>query len=68
MGQDRISVTPQFKSKKICMLYTLITLLYYGVLVYCTYSMMVVERCLPAERWGMTLAINVSEDMLNNQG
>jgi hypothetical protein len=27
----------------------------------------VVERCLPAGRWGVTVSINVLEDMLNNQ-
>jgi hypothetical protein len=33
-----------------------------------TYNVVVVERCLPAERWGVTVAINASEDLLNNQG
>jgi hypothetical protein len=66
MGQDRISVTPKSKSKKICILYALITLLYYGVLVYHTYKV-VVERCLHAKRWGVTVVISVSEDVLNNQ-
>ena len=60
MGQDRISVTRKPKSKKICMLYALIILLYYGVLAYRTYKVVV-------ERWGVTVAISVSEDMLNNQ-
>jgi hypothetical protein len=50
------------------MLYAVITLLCYGVLVYHTYKVVVVERCLPTERWGVTVAINASEDMLNNQG
>ena len=48
------------------MLCALITLLYCGVLAYCTYKV-VVEWCLPAERWGVTVAINASEDMLNNR-
>lgn len=51
------------------MLYALRTLLYYGVLADCTYKVVVVvvERCLPAGRWGVTVSINVLEDMLNNQ-
>lgn len=42
-------------------------LLYYGVLAYRTYKA-VVERCLPASSWGVTGAMNVSDDKHHSQG
>jgi hypothetical protein len=44
------------------MLYTLLILLYYGMLAYRTYKV-VEERCSPAASWFVTVAIGVSEDM-----
>ena len=43
------------------MLYALIILLYYSVSAYLSYKM-AVERCLPAEAWGVTVAINILEN------
>jgi hypothetical protein len=43
-----------------------ILLLYYGVLAYRTYKV-VVEPCLPAESWVVTVAMNVSEETHRSQ-
>jgi len=43
-------------------LHALLTLLYFGMLAYCT-DKLAVERCLPAESWSVTVAMNVSENM-----
>ena len=41
------------------MLYDPLILLHFGMLAYCTYKMVVVERCLPAASWGVTVAMDV---------
>jgi len=40
-------------------------LLYFGMLAYCPYRVVVVvvERCLPAAGWGVTVTMDVSEDV-----
>jgi hypothetical protein len=43
-------------------LHAVLTLLYFGMLTYRT-DKLVVEWCLPAESWGVTVAMNVSENM-----
>ena len=42
-------------------MHALLTLLYFGMLTYRTDKLVV--ECLPAESWGVTVAMNVSENM-----